>query len=81
VTECSICKIDYDNYGNNAAPFEGRCCDECNSRWVLPARIYGVRDPDTLKFLTVFAEQGRMWMEINTKARLEWAAHQAQAER
>ena len=26
-------------YGNNAAPFEGRCCDICDCLIVIPARM------------------------------------------
>lgn len=36
---CSICKQNYEGFGNNAAPFRGRCCDTCNSVHVIPARI------------------------------------------
>ena len=38
---CSICKNKYIGFGNNAYPINnGRCCDECNSMYVIPARIY-----------------------------------------
>lgn len=37
---CSICFKEYTHWGNNAWPVnEGRCCDECNSNIVIPARI------------------------------------------
>jgi hypothetical protein len=36
---CSICKTPYQGYGNNADPFEGRCCDRCNKEIVIPARM------------------------------------------
>ncbi len=39
--DCSICdnKID-DKFGNNAEPVnDGRCCNDCNSTVVIPARI------------------------------------------
>ena len=43
---CSICGelneewLDGSGYGNNAEPVnDGRCCDDCNEFWVLPARI------------------------------------------
>ena len=36
---CSICGRDYDGFGNNASPFEGRCCDVCNMTQVIPTRI------------------------------------------
>ncbi len=41
-TECSICKQRWDSswyYGNNADPVNnGRCCDDCNTSVVMPAR-------------------------------------------
>lgn len=37
---CSICGKKYDEYGNNAQPVnDGRCCDECNMKVVIPIRI------------------------------------------
>ena len=42
---CSICKGDLGSnagwdFGNNAWPVNrGRCCDDCNSAFVIPARI------------------------------------------
>lgn len=36
---CSLCHHPYVGWGNNAAPYEGRCCDVCNDLLVLPARI------------------------------------------
>lgn len=36
---CCICEAKYTNYGHNAQPVkEGRCCDECQEKVVLPAR-------------------------------------------
>ncbi len=41
---CPICGKQYEGYGNNAQPVnEGRCCDECNSRLVIPFRMYSRR--------------------------------------
>lgn len=38
--ECVICHKPFEGYGNNAEPVaEGRCCDECNTKVVIPARI------------------------------------------
>lgn len=38
--ECVICHQPFEGYGNNAEPVaEGRCCDECNIKVVIPARI------------------------------------------
>lgn len=37
---CVICGKHYEGYGNNAQPVaDGRCCDECNIRVVIPARL------------------------------------------
>lgn len=40
---CSICHTPYQGYGNNADPYDGRCCDQCNKQYVIPARIARVR--------------------------------------
>jgi hypothetical protein len=40
---CSICKKSYVGYGNNPAPYgkeHDRCCDACNTNYVIPLRIY-----------------------------------------
>ena len=39
IQRCSICKEGYEGFGNNAYPFKGRCCDECNETIVIPARL------------------------------------------
>lgn len=37
---CSICGKPYKDYGHNAKPYDmGRCCSECNSKYVKPTRI------------------------------------------
>lgn len=37
---CSICGKSYKDYGHNAKPYDmGRCCSECNSKYVIPTRI------------------------------------------
>ena len=46
VPTCSICNQPYTNFGNNAAPFEGRCCDTCNDIYVVPARIAQLHHED-----------------------------------
>ena len=36
---CSICRVAYEGFGNNAEPINsGRCCDACNEK-VIAARI------------------------------------------
>lgn len=37
---CSICGDVYYGWGNNARPVnDGRCCDMCNYKEVIPARL------------------------------------------
>ena len=39
---CSICGDKQYGYGNNPEPihdFDDRCCDVCNSQYVIPARL------------------------------------------
>ena len=37
---CCICNKEFEGYGNNAQPVkDGVCCDECNEKFVVPARI------------------------------------------
>ena len=41
---CSICGKEYQGFGNNAQPVDdGRCCNECNSKVVIPFRMYSGR--------------------------------------
>ena len=41
---CCICGEPIEGYGNNPSPYkhEGRCCDACNSKFVIPARLAGL---------------------------------------
>ena len=42
-TKCVICGGPLGKYGNNAQPVaDGRCCDDCNVRKVIPARIKSI---------------------------------------
>jgi len=38
---CCICGEPIEGYGNNPEPYkhEGRCCDACNAKFVIPARL------------------------------------------
>ena len=41
---CSICGKEFEGNGNNAQPVSNyECCDECNSRVVIPIRMYSNR--------------------------------------
>lgn len=40
--KCSLCEGEYSDYGHNPEPIkkdEERCCTECNSTKVIPARL------------------------------------------
>jgi DNA-directed RNA polymerase subunit RPC12/RpoP len=39
--KCVICNKEFEGYGNNPEPVKnkGRCCDECNAKFVIPARL------------------------------------------
>ncbi len=46
---CCICGEPIEGYGNNPSPYkqEGRCCDACQSKFVLPARLANInKDKD-----------------------------------
>ena len=50
--KCSLCGKKFVGFGNNPeplAPYEERGCDECNTKYVIPARIYGLKDLETTK--------------------------------
>jgi hypothetical protein len=40
---CCICKEPIEGYGNNPEPYmnaeDGQCCDGCNLKFVMPARL------------------------------------------
>lgn len=42
--KCNLCGCEIEGWGNNPDPLieneDDRCCDACNTRYVLPARIY-----------------------------------------
>lgn len=42
--KCSICQEDVTEYGNNPQPIllqSGKqCCDACNNKYVIPARMF-----------------------------------------
>jgi hypothetical protein len=41
---CSICGEPYSGNGNEAEPVnDGKCCDDCNAKHVVPARLAELR--------------------------------------
>ena len=48
--KCVICGETFDGYGNNAEPVKkGICCDVCNIKYVIPARINKMHDSKKVK--------------------------------
>ena len=43
--KCVLCGKEIEGYGNNPAPLadEGKCCDSCNSKRVIPARFKAMK--------------------------------------
>lgn len=40
MAKCCFCKKNYFGYGHNAEPImKGKCCEDCNDKWVLPVRF------------------------------------------
>lgn len=40
ISYCCICGKELKGYGHNAKPVQsGYCCDECNIKFVIPARL------------------------------------------
>jgi len=60
--KCCFCKQDAGEFGNNPEPIfdqgEGRCCNECNWKLVLPTRLLAVTDQDAFeKVVTKIRQQ------------------------
>jgi hypothetical protein len=45
---CCICGDEFEGYGNNPEPYKssGRCCDACNRKFVIPARLMQLQDEE-----------------------------------
>ena len=49
--KCDICGKPYIGYGNNAKPYmDGICCDECNMKFVIPARFEKWKQGDVSQY-------------------------------
>ena len=49
INSCSICLkyMEENDFGNNPYPFfnhNARCCDDCNTMFVIPARIMRIKN-------------------------------------
>lgn len=53
--KCCICRKEAGKYGNNALPLiDGLCCDDCNIRKVVPARLELLRSQQNKGIKEVF---------------------------
>ena len=45
---CCICGDEFEGYGNNPEPYKssGKCCDACNRKFVIPARLMQLQDEE-----------------------------------
>lgn len=71
---CSICGHAFTEFGNNPAPFpwdkDERCCDDCNTRFVVPLRLTPTAaNEKTINFLTRIAQIGKGLAVANEKAK------------
>jgi hypothetical protein len=72
---CCICEAKFTEWGNNPAPFgngDGAkvCCNDCNDRFVIPARLIDRRlNVDEKAFLCYFARTGRQFVTFTTAGR------------
>lgn len=49
--KCCICERKLKGYGNNAYPIkEGMCCDNCNIKFVVPARMISSEMNNSISF-------------------------------
>ena len=58
MNDCLICGAEYAGFGHNAYPLiKGRCCDDCNEQYVIPARFAQLAaDPEYCDFFKVAGE-------------------------
>lgn len=69
---CCICGCEFSGFGNKPDPFPGeRCCDDCDNRFVIPARILLKPGQDgVIEFLTRFAQLGRSMVAVRSDPRI-----------
>jgi hypothetical protein len=76
---CSICKGPIDTIPSNppwtggcsAHPFAGRCCTDCDNRWVTPARMLHITpDSELIPILLHFAKSGSELVRALAEARV-----------
>ena len=62
---CCICGEEYKGYGNNAEPYKkGRCCDQCNMKFVIPYRLSQLRSTKN-ESLKLTEEELKAWCSDN----------------
>lgn len=70
VETCGICAVTYQGWGNNPAPFPTeRCCEDCNRRYVIPARLVEMSGrkltANEFNLIQTFASMARQF--VNTR--------------
>lgn len=50
---CDVCGKTYSSWGNNAYPLEGKCCDECNTNYVLKLRAFQMIMKENFTFIEI----------------------------
>ena len=71
---CCICKKPFNGYGNNAEPVcSGSCCDECNMKEVIPARMNMFKKPSKNESYDTegLSEYELLNLPVGTKVELE----------
>lgn len=64
---CSFCEKEIDTrHSNNADPFKGRCCEECNLEYVIPTR-YGLALNKAILFVQTDSESKVEMIEEDIK--------------
>lgn len=58
---CCICGKEFDGYGNNAEPVKaGKCCDDCNIKEVIPARLSNMKSLENKSMTEIFQNLNKL---------------------
>lgn len=65
---CCICGEEFEGFGNNAAPvMKGTCCSHCNSKAVIPLRLYYMTENPNKTALLLTTSNGILFVEPKDK--------------
>lgn len=68
--KCCICGKEFNGFGNNPEPImSGCCCDGCNSRYVIPVRLYNVMEKpiDNFEIVRTHSDYLKITEKLNEK--------------